>query len=272
MNSLMITQSCHEECAIKRDYCYNVIADYALKNPDIEKQIEQQILSDKTWRGYKEVLFGVLKTIAEKKAQKNHQKEIAISPFILECLKHPKYDYLREDLIDAFGNVDNKEFLDILYQIVSNRKLNQHERAEAMNTLGNRGNAKTAEFFINLITDETENMPLRYTTAWKMPTLLQDRNIKMKKEWVDRLSPLLFAQDTDPYFKTRIMEINCFYDNTDKNYVIEMLKKVYTTSKDKFLKDRAVDILHGYGLKNYQNPVISDQEWEKHSDDKLNLF
>ena len=57
---------CHETCFAKRELYKDVISDYALKNKDIKKQIENSILDQEVHYNFKQELVKILRLIAEK--------------------------------------------------------------------------------------------------------------------------------------------------------------------------------------------------------------
>ena len=117
-----------------------------------------------------------------------------------------------------------------------------------------------------MIENKENSDAIRYTTAWKLPTLIGDKKIKISKDLADRAIKIALDKNINNYIRREILEVAYYHDEVDKNYVIKLMQKVYNNSINKFIKERAVDILHGLGKSEYKNLIITSDEWDKNLD------
>ena len=264
---------CHQDCFEKREIYKNIISDYALKNNDVKEQIKNLILDHDVFVDFQVQLVQVLRQIVKKEKQKNNADQAIIPPFLLSYLydKDAKGD-VQQEIMNQFSDIQNNKLLKSLQNIATNYNIDEEERAEAINTIGNIGNNEDyVEFLMKIIEDPKNSNRIRYTTARKLPTLLEDKKIKLTKNMVDRAIKLALDKNIDNHISVAALDIAYYYDSQDKKYLIKLIKKVYLTTSNKFIKDKAADILHGLGEKQFKNPIITDKEWDDYYNNDLFL-
>ena len=257
---------CHETCFAKRELYKDVISDYALKNKDIKKQIENSILDQEVHYNFKQELVKILRLIAEKEKKQNKLDKIIIPEFLFTYLNDKKGDGdVKKEIMSQFGDAQDNRLLKNLYDIASNPNINKSERAEAINTIGNIGNADSVEFLMKMIEDEKELYIIRFAAADKISVLIGDKKIKITKDLADRAIKIALNKNTNNYIAEEILDVAYYYDSVDKNYVIKIMQKVYNSDVNKFVRNRSANILNGLTEKNkYKKPKITSDEWKMH--------
>ncbi|MEA3464085.1 MAG: hypothetical protein U9R14_03360 [Patescibacteria group bacterium] len=263
--SVLSDPICHETCFAERELYKDVISDYALKNKDIKEQIKNLILDQEVFVNFQEELIQVLRLIAEKEKQQNQTDKIIIPEFLFSYLNSADgRGSVQQEIMSEFGDAQDNRLLKNLYSIACDYNINEEERSEAINTIGNTGNEISVEFLMGLVEDERNSYRIRYETANKLPVLIGSKKIQVTKDWADRAVKIALDKNIDHYIAERILDVAYYYDTEDKNYVIKLMQKVYYSDVNKFIRDRSTDILHGLGEEQYKNPEITDEEWEEH--------
>jgi len=222
--------------------------------------------------------------LLKKKKKQNKLDKIIIPEFLFTYLNDKKGDGdVKKEIMSQFGNAQDNRLLKNLYDIASNLDIDEKERTEAINTIGNIGNADSVEFLMKMIEDEKNSDEIRYDSTKALLSVIhpysiineqgkeeivdkRKKYIKISKEQINWTMDIILNKNINFYIREALVNIIYYYEKQNKNYAIKLLEEIYNNTDNKFINDKTADILNSFTEKNkYKNPIITDKEWDSHT-------